>query len=244
MKILNILLVLFFLSVGIAEAGTTIIKKKAAAGYSDVIFYWACDSTTADKSAGDTSAAQQVDAAIDTTSGNYQVGTGACDFPTSYSRYDFTLNQDDLIDVDAGRIGMWVRVDSGGNDSIFYVTYGAGNVLAVQTFGTNRLYLHYVAGSTGPNGVGTGDNAFSYGTWFFLEFSWNKGGAGNDFELFVNGTSVATNDDATGTWSKSTSGTLSAGSYHGNGMDVHIDQVIISNDPTRDLYALRETTSF
>ena len=99
---------LLLLSATTAQAGVFVGFGQAISDYySDVIFYWGCDSTTIDKSSGDTSAAQQVDAAIDTVL--YQVGPGSCDFPTAYSRYDLTLNNDDLIDVDAGRLGMWAH---------------------------------------------------------------------------------------------------------------------------------------
>lgn len=218
-------------------------KVHAAGGeptYPDIIYEWSCDSLTAELSAGDTTATAEAGAAINTTT--YYQGTGSCGIGGSYQRFDFLLNNDDVIDVDAGRIGMWVRVTTTGNSTIFNAEYGsASNRIRVYMFGTNRIYYDYVAGGTGVTYTGTGNSAFTNNTWFFVEFAWNKGSAGNDFQLFINGTSVSTNDTATGTWSKTSTGTFSIGDYEGNNAVFFIDRVRYSTDPTRDLYALRDT---
>lgn len=212
--------------------------------YPDVIFYWSCDSTTAEKSSGDTTATSEVSAAIDTST--YQVGTGSCSFGGSYSRFDFTLNNDDLADMETGRVGMWVRVTTNGsNSSIFRASYDANNYIKLAFFNTDyRVMMDYYAGGSGMQYEDTAAGAFALNTWFFLEYSWNKGAAGNDFYMYINGTQVATLDASSGTWAKSAAGTLTFGDIEGNGAVFRVDNIIISNDPTRDLYALRNNTSF
>lgn len=219
----------------------------AVAGYPDVIFYWSCDSTTANKSAGDTSASAQAGATISTS--RYQQGTGSVAVDGAYRRFEFTLNNDDLADMETGRIGMWVYVDSTitGGSNFIRLYYDSNNYVRLYMFSTNRIYFDYMAGGSGPQYVGTSNNAFANDEWVFVEFAWNKGGAGNDFQIFVNGSSVSSDDTVSGTWSKGASGVLSIGDDDGNASaanNYNIDNIIISNDPTRDLYAIRNTTSF
>lgn len=223
---------------GVSDTFT--VTTAGGSSYPDIIFDWSCDSLTAERSAGDNSATAQAGASINTTT--YYQGTGSCGIGGSYQRFDFVLNNDDVIDVDAGRIGMWVRVSTTGNSTLFNAEYGSSsNRIRLYMFGTNRIYYDYTAGGAGVTYTGSSDNAFTTGTWFFVEFAWNKGGTGDDFQLFVNGASVSTNDTATGTWSKASNGTFSIGDYEGNNAAFVIDRVRYSTDPTRDLYALRDT---
>ena len=219
------------------------VAATAAEDYSDIIFYWGCNSTTPDKSAGDTLAAGGGGGeAIDT--GLYFAGTGSVDSPSSYARYDFTLNNDDLIDVDAGRIGFAIYVDTlTANKGVFKASYDANNYISVLMWSSNRLIVNYVAGGSGTQYLATSTLTI-VGGWHFFEMRFNKGDAGNEVEVYWDGnaTPVATDNTASGTWTKGASGTLSIGDIEGNSGDFHIDQVMISNDPDRDLYALRNTT--
>ena len=230
-----------------AQAGVFVgFGQEAPAGYSDVIFYWNADSTTAQKSSGDTSATAQAGATIDTTT--YHNGTGSVAIDGAYRRFDFTLNNDDIADMETGRVGIWAYVSATTmNWAFLNFRYDNSNYIRLSTFGTSRIYFDYVAGGSGPTYTGTGNSSFPSNEWFFLEFAWNKGGAGNDFQIFINGSLVASDDTTSGTWSKGAGGTFSIGDYDGNASAInsyYIDQVIISNDPTRDLYALRNNTSF
>jgi hypothetical protein len=232
----------------------------AAVSYPDIIFYHSFEASTTftscapDKQVGGsdtTPTANGGGAVIDNTF--RAVGTNSLDLPTSSDRMTLTLNNDDLVDVDAGIVGFYVYFDSFGTGSsfgLFSAYYDANNYIRVETFATSTNYnlrMMYKAGGTAVN-WNSNNNAIRTGNWDFVEIIWNKAAegaaAGTAFEMKVNGTSVGTNDGSSGEWTKSATGVLEFGDFEGNTTDCHIDQVIISNDPTRDLNAIKDNTSF
>lgn len=221
-------------------------KKAAAAGggstYPDILFYWGCESTTAEYSAGDASATAH---GTTPTISNAQaaVGTNSCSLPAN-TYYDFTLNNDDIMDTDSGKIGFYVYCTTqGGNSSLIDARYDANNRVTLRIWDADQLYIGYIAGASGPDFVATSAGTWGASAWYFVEYSWNKGGAGNDYNVLVGGTNRLANDDASGTWTKSASGALAIGDVESNGSVCFIDQVFVTNDPTRDLYAIRACTN-
>jgi hypothetical protein len=210
-------------------------------GYADIIFYWGCESTTVEKTAGDSTPTAAGNAAID--SAVHRVGAASCDLPGAYALYSFTINNDDIVDTTSGRVGFYLYCDTiTSNYGLFRATYDASNIITMQIFDADEVYTGYVAGGTGPTYQrATGLLAT---TWQFVEFRWNKGGNGNDYVVYVDGVSQDAYDDASGTWSLSATGIMNIGDFSGEAGDCHIDQFIVSNDPDRDLYAIRNNTSF
>lgn len=222
------------------EKHRSVIAKKN--DYADILFYWGCESTTPDYSAGDTSAGAQSQAAINTDAA--KIGTNGCDFPSDYDRYQFTVSSDDLIVGDHGRAGFWYRsVTFANNAYLFSYTVDGNNVMYIYqlTPTNNHLSFYYKAGGTSTSVNVT--TAIADETWTFVEFAWNN--TGNEYKFFLNGEqqgATVTTDlpDWVGTGGANV---LQIGESAGTNTDFHIDQVFISNDPTRDLYAIANCTT-
>jgi len=80
-------------------------------------------------------------------------------------------------------------------------------------------------------------------TWYFVELAWKK--STNYMEIFVNGSSKGT---ASGTLSAAWDGTLSSVNfgdvyYPGTG-DHHMDNIMLSDSSTENLYSYRDNTSY
>jgi len=84
------------------------------ADYSDITFWWRCETAdfsgtngTLDYSAGDDVADLTSEAAINTDAVKY--GTNGLDCPTNYDVARFVPSNNDIIDSSEGRIGFWLR---------------------------------------------------------------------------------------------------------------------------------------
>lgn len=226
-------------------------RPPAAAGgsYSDIVFYNSLETSTtcadcdADKSAEDSTPTCVSGTNISTVI--YQVGSNGLDVSTAYDQFEFDIFSADIVDHLSGRIGFYVYFDTTymHNASLFRVYYDASNYILLSTAisSGNRLRLTYNAG-----GTATAFNTtvtFSVDTWYFVEAVWNKGGAGNDYQIIVDGGTPATDDTATGTWG-GTPTVFEIGEVNGNTSNVFLDQILSSTDPERDLEAIKDLTSF
>lgn len=228
------------MAAGVAAAGDT---------YSDILFYHGfetsttCASDNAEYSAGDNTPTCQSGAAIDTTT--IKVGANSLSIPTGYDRMQFTVSSGDIADHLSGRVGFYFYATAWPtNDSLFRIYYDASNYIegraeVVSTY--NRVFLIYRTGGASVNIRGTTN--LSLDTWYFLEFSWNQGGAGNDFVLYTNGVSTATDDTASNAWDGIPT-LLEIGDVQGNtSAQFYIDQFFSSSDPARDLNAIKDCTT-
>lgn len=231
-------------NVGVVGGGV----PAAVTTYPDILFYHSfetsttCSSCNADKYVGDNIPTCESAAAIDSELA--AVGSNSLDASTSYDRMHFVLNNDDNCDVDSGRMGAYVYFTTIANGfGIFRAYYDANNYISLTSFGTTQLRLVYRSGGT-SSAFNSSTGVISSGTWYYIEIRWNKGGAGNDYEIYVDGVSVGSDDTATGDWTKGASGQLVVGDFEGNSGDVHFDQFIVTNDQTRSLNDVKAITSF
>ena len=241
--ILIILLSIFCFGFSIQDAHKSVIARKNATDYSDITFWWRCETetlTTGDYTAGeDSTAAPNGGATID--SGTKIVGSNSCDFPTGSDYYAFTDSTDGAFPTGSGRIGFYLyattRLDNG---SWFRKLYDGSNYFYARFKDTDDADLNYTAGGTAVS-LNSATNWLSAATWYFVEVAWDD--ATDFLQLYVNGVSVGTQAGSTLT-AFTSGGGFRIGEVNGIETDIHIDNIIISNDYTRDLNALKDLTAY
>jgi len=210
--------------------------------YSDITFWWRCEGETlgADDyySGGDNTATGFSDAAINTDA--VMVGTNGCDFPTSYDRYEFDISSEDLASGSAGRIGFYVKfVTSTSSESgTIKIEEDSSNYVYVTIHNSNLLNCNWRDGGTSHNYVSSGTVSDNTATFIELEYD----AAANSRILYINGTPETENTTTIATISP----ILLIVGNDPDGMSddgIYIDNIMISNDPDRDLYALRNLTA-
>ena len=223
---------------------------EAPASYPDILFFHSfetsttCASCTADKAAG--SGTMTCGDGVTIDSGFAAVGSNSLDNNSAWNGATVPLSSEDNATIKtSGRVGFWMYITTAANSHVvFLAEYDANNYLKVELLGSN-MYISVSGGGTGATyECGT---AVSAATWYFVEVRWDKGGAGNDYIMYVSteisqDTTGVGSEIATGIWA-GTTGTIGWNDLEGNGGDTHIDNVMISNDKDRDLYALRNETS-
>ena len=213
--------------------------------YPDIIFYHGLESTTAEKASngGDATGSLLSDAVI--SSAQKAVGSNSLYFPTIFSYMRHTVTTNDILNTSAGRAGFYIYITTwSSNINVINYRIDGLNFLRVSTTiasgSRNALYYEYRAGATAM-GVTSAVENLAASTWHFVEVYWNT--ATPAFSIKVNNANITTDTTSTGTIASS--GFLCLGDYEGNvAPNAYIDQVIISTDTSRDLYALRNTTSF
>lgn len=223
----------------------------ATVHYKDILFYWGFEnSLTVEKSFGDTTATAQsaaTFAAPPTKAGvaSSMPGSYSGSYPTPFDCHTFVVSNGDIVDHISGRVGFYVYIDTWADDDFLWnCSYNSSNqiYLALTTISTvKQIQLHYRSGG--------GDSANVYGgtlaedAWYFIEAKWNLSGTNPNLELFINGSSVGTATDAQGAWA-ATPTLCGVGTPTDLGSVIYVDQLIHSNDPARDLYAIRDRTDF
>lgn len=224
-------------------------KKKAAAGgtsYSYIIFHDSFEgATNADKPASIARSLQSAAARDNGSTPTAAVGSYSLDCPTSYDRVEYTVTNNDILVGSEGRIGFFIWWDAApGNlqNILLYAPDASHEInLKTNTSAPNpHLTLYYKAGGESTGNIADA-NQFSTGQWYFIEFAWDN--PGNSYKLYINGVEGASSTSNLPDWT-ATGGTLQVGATQGISDDFHIDQIIISNDSTTNLYAIRNNTSF
>ena len=197
--------------------------------YSDIIWYHNCDAlTTATKSGG--SSTVNFDAGILLNTTDEVIGTGCFDQNNDgFDDFDFAISGN--VDFASGRIGFYLNPQEGASGKI------------LSTIGGD-FFINYFQGS------GSGDLDFtidmgpaqncntnmSTGTWYFLEFEFNS----TTVDVYMDGSSVCSLTGGT----EPNDTQISFMAQDGNAWDCLMDNIIISNDPDRDLNAIKTITDF
>ena len=82
----------------------------------------------------------------------------------------------------------------------------------------------------------------STATWYYPEIEWNVNGT-NTLRIIVDGT-PQDSSQASLTQMSTDPNTFRIGVITGTSDDLHVDQVLISRDPSRDINAIKDLTSF
>ena len=211
---------------------------------SDVPFYWNCDTATSGQSPQKGAGTITIGAAY--TSTTAVVGNGVDNNNTGNSGGRITISTSSAglnnIDMSKGRVGMWVyprETSTAADGDPFYVDQATGT-------GQAKLYWTNI---NGTNYWDYKDKSITFtptvNTWQFIELAWDSSEAtlGRPCEVFINGISVSQcSAGSTGSVPSGTSFRL--GGIDGNSYSMIYDQVIVSTNPVKDLYSLRNRTSF
>ncbi|MCK4240829.1 MAG: hypothetical protein KAX30_04340 [Candidatus Atribacteria bacterium] len=247
-KLLLLLLLLIFSAISASAWNPCVVtsgKKAAGASYNDITLWlgfegtWSSPTYTIgadDYSAGDTTGTITSVAVVNSDAG--LIGTNGLDCPTSYDRMQFSVSSDNIISGTAGRIGLKIRftawaqdgsvfnvVETAGNDHFDLLTYGADGV------GTRELRFRWEDDNSTTNLITTTTADLVLGTIYFIEIKYDT--TANSFELWIDGVSKGTDTTDKGPIQPVT---LEIGEIFGGALDQHIDNLMISDDITRDFY--------
>ncbi len=238
MRRLSIILVLFLLGSGTSWAGGIMIDsyRYASDTYSDILYFWRCEGATLgddDYSAGDTTGTLNSSAELNTTAAH--VGTNGLYVPSGNDYYSFDISNEDIFDATSGSIGFWwyyYTATWADYATLFHVDGATDFYLA--TYGGSELKVYWDTVSWT-----TAEASLAVANWYFIEVAYD---ADTDLmQVRVNGSDVL-DSTAKAFSALSSPATLRWGSYNG-GYQFYLDNAMISDDATRDLYALRNNTS-
>jgi hypothetical protein len=233
----------------------------AAADYSDILFHWGADSgsgnlVTQKPSGGSALTFTNTGLTFPSSSPSAAVGTYSIGRTTANDRATVTLIEGTHITREAGQIAFWLQYNSGisaGSDVI--------EIVDDPCTGTNRIEIEFEDSSAQPNVLWTGNSAFtrlksgasalSADTWYYVVAEWEPGAAGNDLFIGVynSGGSLISSDTAASitAWSADCDGTnftMIVGLNVADSQVFYFDNIITSNDGTRDMVAIRNVTDY
>ena len=216
----------------------------SATSYSDITFWWRCENVTLDGSndftAGeDGVAALQSSAVINTAA--VKIGTNGLDCPTAGDYALFTDSTGAAWPTGSGRVGFYLRITAFTTScALIQKKYDADEYMTLEMYGTDELKFQYT--NTSSTTAITTDANLTTATWYFVEIAYDD--ATNTKKIYVDGVEKIAVTDAFTTFTSG--GSLRFGEAKGCGLsvDTHIDNIIISNDYTRDLNALKDIAAF
>jgi len=201
--------------------------------YTDILFWWRCEGTTLgadDYSEGDTTATLYDNATINTDA--VKIGTNGLDIPDGWATARFDIAS--LVSGTVGRIGFWLYINTWVNGTRLFEAYeDATHLFYVGLYNDDEIFLNWQDGGGLVTVAISTSSPLSTGTDYFIETKYDS--TGNDWELFVNGGSVASGSSDEGAISFS-SGTMYCGNNESDDGDFYIDNIMISNDKTRDFW--------
>lgn len=214
--------------------------------YSDITFWWRCESTTLDSkldySAGDTTGA--ADGTPGVTAAAHKYGTNGLDCPAGDDAvYRFVPVSDDIVGSAEGRAGFWIDANVWNNEDWigFYIYDDADNVFNIRMIDGDEIYFKWKDNGT-VREILTSTNANIDNTYNqFVEVAWKT--STNYREFFVNGVSKGSSSDLINSFAGDLV-RLDIGRGNGAVSDIYQDNIMISNDSTRDLYALSAKTYY
>lgn len=220
--------------------GFTTVDGMAVDNYSDITFWWRCEGTTLDGSddhtnGEDSTATLASSAAINTDA--VKIGTNGLDCPSADDRAEFTDSTDGMLDPESFRVGMWVYINSWPTnyDGVFVrKDSGAADIYLNYRYTEHTLRLNYGAV------LATTTATLSLSTWYFVEYAAEL--SSDTLKIYIDGVERASSSASLST--PTAGGYVRIGEGVGADGDFYIDNVIISNDITRDLYALRNVTAY
>lgn len=251
MKIFRLILCLIWLLPSLTFAGGMVHGRGSITSgdsYSDITFYWSAESTTADYSAGDSSATAESTVAISGT--EPKVGSNSVKVTDSYDRYTFTAASI-FPDLNEGRVGFWLYLDSGdtpaSNDAFLSLYNSDEDQITLFYYTGAELRAEIKIGNGNRTRATTDAASMSTDTQYWIELSWdnNNDGDGCSFTAYVYSDSALVDSATDTTCSGSSWGAtpiFNVGA-HNAGCTSYIDQIYVSSDKDRDLWQLRNLTN-
>ena len=249
-KKLFIIGLVFLLVAGVAYArmnaafiGIAGVVAEGGEDYSDILLFWRAESVTLTTGDYPTSGTITItgDAAITSDAGI--VGTNGLHIPNAYDRAVLTSYSPGTA---VGRIGFWFEPVTSVLDYTYLFTFyiDGDNYFDVNLHNNQRVTGNYRSGGTNKY-LSSPATTLSADTAYFIEVAWDL--TTSDTVIIFISTEGA--QDSTGTTTSSVTADPISGSpsltfgTKGSGGSYYADNIIISSDATRDLYALRNATT-
>jgi len=193
-----------------------------------------------DYSEGDSTLSFYSDAVLNTDAVNIGINGFDRAGGSDYIGLDVTSN--DIVDGAEGVIGFYIYVNTWTSGARLFRLEDstAKDELWCWMQDSDEVYCRLYDNDAGPTFTTSAAN-IGTGTWYYIEVVWQA--SSNLFKLYVD--DVERGSSSTSYSAPSFSGIeLEIGANSGYSADFYIDNFAVSNDSTRDLYALRnETTS-
>ncbi len=238
-----------------AEDITVVIGQPVAAAgpsYADITFWLNFENSGGDPDTGDYTMGASECSDGDTTgvtgsgaataSAAARYGTYGLDCPTDGDEADFDVSSDDIVSGTKGSIGFNVRVTDFTNYQDFLRIYKDVNNdnVALQTVNTDELRVRWRYGSSNEGDCITSGEDLQTATWYHIQVFYDASTANDDYIIIeVNGSPAcsATGLSLTPFAGASAFVAFAVGERNGGvSSDYHVDNVMMSDDPTRDWY--------
>lgn len=218
-----------------------ITAMQSGGDYSDIVFFWTAESTTfsADDYSGGDNTPTAIGSGLEINSDAGYIGTNGVYVPTSGGRvYSFDVDGNDIVPT-SGRLGFWYYSNdlSSTTTPIYWSIADASTRMQFQISG-NDISFYWRDSGAGRTACTSNTDVVAGSTWQFIELAWDV----NYREAFVDGESVL---ECTTTTSSQSPTRFFIGDEDStsDAEPKHLDNIMVSNDKTRDLYALRNFTS-
>jgi hypothetical protein len=212
--------------------------------YSDINLFWRCEAEALASGDYPTSGSITTNEHAAITDAAGIIGTNGLELTAGYDNAAVTAY---VPGSDVGRIGFWVRHNSSvvNNTELFKIYISTSNYFRVYIpAGSDIIFGNYRAGATDHYISGT--SVLSADTNYFVEIAWDLTTSNTIvFYLSTDGSQDTSGTSTSATFDPFDDTGFSAyvGDSGGAGGSVYYDNIIISTDPTRDLYALRNLTT-
>ena len=215
---------------------------QSVASSPDILFHWnAENSLNADKGSVTMTNSGSV------FSSTAQVGTYSFSKDGNYDGGSFTITSSHFEPGD-GQFGLWLYTSNG------YQAANTNRIVRIGDGGNNTLTISLLSSGIRAAWIGNANQsnadmttAISTSTWYYIVVKWIPGDAGNDLTLTVydtGGSTVGTATVATITAMNAAPNSITFWNSVGDAVRANVDNLIISNDTTRDMWAVRNGTSF
>jgi hypothetical protein len=203
------------------------------ADYSDIVFQFNCDSDTTGVSPTRGSGTITIDGGILLNTTDKIEGTGCLD-QNNAGNNNFKFDISGNFDYTNSRIGFWFnpQEDLTNTGWVISTTANTSNGFQSRPYndGGGRLSLSYLGANSASNSL-FGE---SVGTWYYIEISFSD----TEAKMYIDGSLYQTTSAGANSF---TDTSIIFGALDGNALDALYDEIRISNNKDRDLYAIRNT---
>lgn len=224
---------------------TQVFTYSAPAGTADILLHLNFENTmVADKGSitGSNSGMEFDDS-------TYKVGAYSLNHSSNYANATFTISSSHFV-KENNIVGFWYYNEngyqSGSNNFIYRITDGVNDYVFVQMHSSGGVKVTW-SGNGSTSVAEYTASSLSTATWYYIVVSGEPGAAGNDLILTIYdeaGSTVGTGTAASITAMTDDPTSLIFGNSSGDAVRWRVDNFIMGNDPTRDMWTVRNETSF
>jgi hypothetical protein len=206
--------------------------------YSDITMFWTCETASFGSSDYPTSGVTATFGSLsDLTADAAIIGSYGLDCPTTFDAATITVTNEDLVNGTESRIGFYYYINTWADANMLFRVEEAGDTYVQgELTGGDEILMRWRAG-TNLTYSSSAANLSSSQT-YYIEYAWNQTAPYR--KIYVDGVEVMSNTDA---FTAITPIKILLGNYSSASSDTYQDNIIISNDGTRDLNAIKALES-